>query len=45
MAKTGSGHILLNDIAWECDEDLKTILKGVTTMVKDLVKFGELSIF
>ncbi|MBT3833110.1 MAG: SDR family NAD-dependent epimerase/dehydratase, partial [Gammaproteobacteria bacterium] len=38
-------HIPLHDLTVECDERLKVMLPGDTTMVEDLVKFRELFTF
>lgn len=38
-------HIPLHDLTMECDERLKGMLPGDTTMVEDLVKFRELFTF
>ena len=38
-------HIPLHDLTVECDERLKEMLPGDTTMVEDLVKFRELFTF
>ncbi|MBT7723116.1 MAG: SDR family NAD-dependent epimerase/dehydratase, partial [Gammaproteobacteria bacterium] len=38
-------HIPLHDLTVECDDRLKAMLPGDTTMVEDLVKFRELFTF
>ena len=38
-------HIPLHDLTVECDERLKAMLPGDTTMEEDLVKFRELFTF